>query len=100
MKKLIFSLTAGLVICTAGFTSYKIYDNYHMSKLNPLMAENLEALTQNENGGGSKSCYKTIDTNKTSADPDKPFDVIVCGADGRCSSTISVYWAMDPGKCD
>jgi hypothetical protein len=48
MKKLIFSVVAGLVLCTAGFTGYKIYDNNQMSKYSPLMLKNLEVLSQTE----------------------------------------------------
>jgi hypothetical protein len=52
MKKLILSVTAGLVLCTAGFIGYKIYNDHQMSKLNPLMAENLEALSDPESSVG------------------------------------------------
>jgi hypothetical protein len=57
MKKLIFSVVAGLVLCTAGFTGYKIYDNYQMSKYSPLMLKNLEALTQLESW---KECNNNV----------------------------------------
>jgi hypothetical protein len=48
MKKLILSMAAGIVLCTAGFTGYKIYDNRTMSPQDILMAKNIQALTQGE----------------------------------------------------
>ncbi len=40
---------ASLIIGAAGFTSYKAYDNYRMSKYSDLMLKNLEALSDNGN---------------------------------------------------
>ncbi len=52
MKKLFFALAAGLVIGAAGFTGFKVYDNYQMSKCNDLLIQNLDALSQDDREGG------------------------------------------------
>ncbi len=55
MKKIFYVTMASLVIGAAGFTGYKVYDNYQMSKYSYLMLENLELLTQLESW---KDCGK------------------------------------------
>jgi hypothetical protein len=56
MRKLIFSVAAGLILCTAGFTGYKVYENHQMSKYSPLMLKNLEVLTRTENDDERSKC--------------------------------------------
>ncbi len=48
MKKAFLAVAVSIVLCAAGFTGYKVYDNYRISKLGPLMLENLEILSANE----------------------------------------------------
>jgi hypothetical protein len=72
MKKLIFSVVAGLVLCTAGFTGYKVYENQFAKGRAILIVNDIEALTQSEDypivipgvtvtcdGGGSGQCWIT-----------------------------------------
>ena len=48
MKKFYFAVAGSIVLYAAGFTGYKIYDNYQASKFSDLMLENLEALARGE----------------------------------------------------
>lgn len=59
MKKLFFALVTGLVIGAAGFSGFKVYDNYRMSKYSSLMLENLEMLTRRE-GEITLDCWQTF----------------------------------------
>ncbi len=70
MKRVIYLLVAGLVLCAAGLTTYKVLENQQMSKFGDAMVKNLETFTQTEDdpivippvviscdGGGSGKCY-------------------------------------------
>lgn len=56
MKKNILTAIAGVVLCVAGFTTYKAFENGNTLSSNELMVKNLEALTQYEGSGGGFSC--------------------------------------------
>jgi hypothetical protein len=48
MKKLILLAAASIVLCSAGFAGYKVYENQSMSPQDILLMQNLEALTRYE----------------------------------------------------
>ncbi len=48
MRKRIFTMVAGIVLCATAITSYNAYESQGMSKDIDLMAKNIEALTQDE----------------------------------------------------
>lgn len=49
---MIFVAVAGIVLCAAGFTGYKVYENQTMSAQDIFLQQNLEALTQGETPDG------------------------------------------------
>jgi hypothetical protein len=84
MKKFILSAAAGLILCTAGFADYKVYDNHQMSKLNPLMAENIEALSDPESDiGGPNGGFNSTGNGKSSSGTE--FEVKIIDARGNIS---------------
>ncbi len=82
-------MAAGITLCTAAFAGYNAYENQSSSAQSDLLIQNLEALTQQESGGGV--CFNWV------LDEGGPLalEIINCRT---CSSTTATY-VKDSGSC-
>jgi hypothetical protein len=95
MKKLLLVVTAGLMLCAAGFTGYKVYENRNMTQQEILFAKNIDALTQNENGSGEYSYSNTSSWDGGSVIYDETsYTITICKS--IVSSTICIGFGNLP----